>query len=180
MASFKTCMFALLAAAVVASPAFAHQRYSPARHFVQRPVYIVREAAPIRTAAGETFAWSRANAAPIVRPWFRPQNDRDELGQPWNKPSYMQPWVSKWRSPRGGSQSGIASWYGAGGMTAASVTLPMGSMARVTRDDGRSVVVRIADRGPFVRGRIIDLSRSAAGALGIIGSGVGHVRVDPL
>src|SRR5262249_46357972 len=59
-----------------------------------------------------------------------------------------------------GSQSGIASWYGAGGMTAASLTLRMGSLARVTRDDGRSVVVRIADRGPFIRGRIIDLSRS--------------------
>jgi rare lipoprotein A (peptidoglycan hydrolase) len=77
-----------------------------------------------------------------------------------------------------GSQSGIASWYGASGMTAASLTLRMGSLARVTRDDGRSIVVRIADRGPFIRGRIIDLSRSAARALGI--DGLAHVRVDPL
>ena len=55
-------------------------------------------------------------------------------------------------------------------MTAAHRTLPFGSHVRVTnRKNGRSVTVRITDRGPFVRGRVIDLSPAAASALGFAG-----------
>jgi hypothetical protein len=97
---------------------------------------------------------------------------------PEPRPSRLMQRESWALSPGRGARSGIASWYRAGGMTAASRTLRMGSMARVTRDDGSSIVVRIADRGPFVRGRIIDLSRAAARALHI--GGLAHVRVDPL
>jgi rare lipoprotein A len=69
------------------------------------------------------------------------------------------------------AENGIASVYGgSSGMTAAHRTLPFGSRVRVTnRSNGRSVVVTINDRGPFIRGRIIDLSRGAARALGISG-----------
>jgi len=89
------------------------------------------------------------------------------------------------------AQSGIASTYGAesgdrtasgehfnpGALTAAHRTLPFGTMVRVTnRSSGRSVVVRINDRGPFVRGRIIDLTPAAARALGF--SGLANVEVD--
>jgi rare lipoprotein A len=82
-------------------------------------------------------------------------------------------------------QSGGASWYGPGfhgrrtasgetfnqnAMTAAHKSLPFGSRVRVVNQQtGRSVVVRINDRGPFVRGRIIDLSKASAQALGISG-----------
>jgi len=81
----------------------------------------------------------------------------------------------------GGGQSGIASVYSggltadgehasAGGMTAAHRSLPFGTMVRVTnRSTGASVVVRINDRGPFVRGRIIDLTPAAARAIGFSG-----------
>jgi len=78
----------------------------------------------------------------------------------------------------------LASWYNArhargGGLTAAHRFYPMGTRVRVTnRATGRSVTVRITDRGPFVRGRIIDLSRSAARAVGI--SGVGRVALRRL
>ena len=82
--------------------------------------------------------------------------------------------------PAVAGESGIASWYGARGMTAAHRSLPIGTMVRVTADNGRSVVVRIVGRGPFIRGRIIDVSRVAAGALGITGRGVAHVHVDRL
>ena len=81
-----------------------------------------------------------------------------------------------------GTQSGGASWYGhgsrtasgerfnPGGMTAAHRSLPFGTRVKVVhRGTGRSVVVRINDRGPFVRGRIIDLSRGASRALGMGG-----------
>ena len=89
----------------------------------------------------------------------------------------------------GAPQSGIAAIYSyrghtasgeaarPGGLTAAHRTLPFGTMVRVTNQhSGRSVVVRINDRGPFVRGRIIDLSPAAAQALGF--SGLANVSVD--
>ncbi|MGB9044960.1 MAG: septal ring lytic transglycosylase RlpA family protein [Pseudolabrys sp.] len=78
-------------------------------------------------------------------------------------------------------QSGIASIYSGGrtangekvaasGMTAAHKTLPFGTLVRVTHQrSGRSVVVRINDRGPFVRGRVIDVTSAAARALGFSG-----------
>jgi rare lipoprotein A len=81
------------------------------------------------------------------------------------------------------AQSGIASVYSykgsktasgerthPGGFTAAHRTLPFGSKVRVTnKRNGRSVVVRINDRGPFVRGRVIDVTPAAASALGFSG-----------
>ncbi len=63
-------------------------------------------------------------------------------------------------------------------MTAASKTLPFGTLVRVTnRNNGRSVVVRINDRGPYVGGRVIDLSLGAASVVGMIGSGVAPVDI---
>ena len=85
-------------------------------------------------------------------------------------------------------QRGHASWYHHGrrtangeafnpnGMTAAHRTLPFGTRGRVVNEKtGRSVVVRINDRGPFVRGRILDLSKAAAANLGFVGDG--HTNV---
>jgi rare lipoprotein A len=64
-------------------------------------------------------------------------------------------------------------------MTAAHRTAPLGSRLKVTNlRNGSSVVVRINDRGPFVRGRIIDLSRAAAAQLGFIGAGVTRVHIE--
>jgi rare lipoprotein A len=93
-----------------------------------------------------------------------------------------------------GGATGIASFYGRehhGGptasgerfnmhaLTAAHRTAPLGSSMRVTNlNNGRSVVVRINDRGPFVRGRIIDVSRGAAEELGFTGAGLAKVRVE--
>jgi len=93
-------------------------------------------------------------------------------------------------------QSGVASWYGrrfhgrptASGekynmyaMTAAHPTLPIPSYARVTSlENGRSVVVRINDRGPFLHGRIIDLSYVAAWKLGYINKGSARVEVEQI
>jgi peptidoglycan lytic transglycosylase len=86
------------------------------------------------------------------------------------------------------AQSGIASVYSGGptasgeralasGLTAAHRTLPFGTLVRVTNTGtGKSVVVRINDRGPFVHGRIIDLTPAAAHAIGC--SGLASVTVD--
>jgi rare lipoprotein A len=94
-----------------------------------------------------------------------------------------------------GQPEGIASWYGgsdgfegkptasgeiydSGKLTAAHRELPLGSIVDVTSvDTGRTVRVRINDRGPFAKGRIIDLSREAARQIGILGPGTGRVRL---
>ncbi len=88
--------------------------------------------------------------------------------------------------------SGVASWYGpkfagrrtASGerfdpseMTAAHRTLPFGTRVRVTNAAGKSVVVRINDRGPFHGGRVIDLSQAAAAELGLVRAGSGRVEL---
>lgn len=65
------------------------------------------------------------------------------------------------------------------GLVAAHRTLPIGSQVRVVNlANGRSVVVRIVGRGPFIRGRVIDVSREAAVALGFRQAGVTEVRID--
>lgn len=92
---------------------------------------------------------------------------------------------------RGNAMSGMASWYGesqttASGerfdkhkMTAAHRTLPLGTLVRVTNQrNGKSVVVRINDRGPYGHGRIIDLSEAAARQLDMIDAGVAPVTIE--
>jgi rare lipoprotein A len=98
--------------------------------------------------------------------------------------------------PRRHAEIGVASWYGhewhgrrtASGerfrseeMTAAHPTLPLHSRALVTNlANGESVAVRITDRGPHTKGRIIDVSHSAAERLGMLATGVARVKVEPL
>jgi rare lipoprotein A len=85
--------------------------------------------------------------------------------------------------------TGKASYYGGRGrtasgghvghLTAAHRSLPFGTQLRVTNlHNSRSVVVTVNDRGPFVRGRIVDVSTGAAGVLGMKGAGVAPVRVE--
>ncbi len=90
-----------------------------------------------------------------------------------------------------GASYGLASFYGhesqtasgekfnAGELTAAHRTLPFGTRVRVTDvATGRSVTVRVNDRGPFVPGRVVDVSQGAAESLGIVGRGVAKVKLD--
>jgi rare lipoprotein A len=94
-------------------------------------------------------------------------------------------------SGSGRSFSGMASYYGnesgsktasgqrfnQGALTAAHRTLPFGTKLRVSHG-GRSVVVTVNDRGPFVRGRVLDLSTAAARVVGLTGAGVGRVTAE--
>ncbi|AYG09816.1 septal ring lytic transglycosylase RlpA family protein [Pseudomonas fluorescens] len=98
--------------------------------------------------------------------------------------------------PNGYDETGTASYYGAKhhgkktasgepfnqhAMTAAHRRLPFGTRVQVTNlSNDRSVVVRINDRGPHIRGRLIDLSRQAAEQLGMLRSGIARVRVQAL
>jgi rare lipoprotein A len=96
-------------------------------------------------------------------------------------------------TPAGWTQTGVASWYGepfhgrrtASGeiydmeaMTCAHRTLPFGTRIRVQNlDNGRSVTLTVNDRGPFVEGRIVDVSRRGARELGMLGPGTAQVRI---
>ncbi len=98
--------------------------------------------------------------------------------------------------PEGNIQTGVASWYGGefngrltssrevydmNDLTAAHNTLPLGSQVAVTNlNTGQSVVVRINDRGPFAKNRVIDLSYAAGKAIGLIGPGTAPVRIEVL
>lgn len=121
---------------------------------------------------------------------------------PSSPPGYPKPYkaLGKWYQPlpdsKGFRQRGLASWYGKDfhgkktsngeiydmyAMTAAHKTLPLGTYVRVHHlGNGRKIDVRVNDRGPFVRGRIIDLSYSAAKKLGIVGPGTAKVEVVAL
>ena len=78
-----------------------------------------------------------------------------------------------------GSRTASGEKFNARDLTAAHPTLPFGTRVRVTNvNTGRSVTVRINDRGPFVRGRVIDVSHSAAESLGMVGQGVAKVKLD--
>jgi rare lipoprotein A len=80
----------------------------------------------------------------------------------------------------GGPLTANGERYNPGGYTAAHKSLPFGTKVRVTGSNGRSVIVRINDRGPFIPGRSLDLSVGAARAIGLTSSGVGTVRMDVL
>ncbi len=136
-------------------------------------------------------ATHHASVAPLPAP--RPASfagtDHVKIGQP-----YMV--MGRWYTPsddRSYDVEGIASWYGPGfhslatasgerydqdGLSAAHKTLPLPCFVEVTNlDNGRVLTVRVNDRGPFVDGRIIDLSRRSAQLLGVDGPGTAHVRV---
>ena len=76
-----------------------------------------------------------------------------------------------------GSKTASGQRFNQNAMTAAHRTLPFGTKLRVTRGD-RSVIVTINDRGPFVRGRVLDLSTGAARAIGLTSAGVGRVVAE--
>lgn len=97
---------------------------------------------------------------------------------------------------QGFKESGIASWYGKDfhgkstsngerynmyGMTAAHKTLPLGTIVRVTnRNNGKTIVVRVNDRGPFISGRIIDLTKTGAEKIGMLAAGTAPVRIEAI
>jgi len=114
-------------------------------------------------------------------------NSGGSHGGSWrNANAASSPWASSGRS-----FSGMASYYGSesgsrtasgqhfnqNALTAAHRTLPFGTKLKVTHGD-RSVIVTVNDRGPFIRGRVLDLSKGAARVIGLTGAGVGRVVAE--
>lgn len=144
-----------LRAAAASAPAAATDDQSPAAP---------AEAADTAAATAEPTA--RAAAAPD-------RGDRTAVAPGWT-------WRASWYGPGfHGQTTANGETYDQWAMTAAHKTLPFGTELRVTNTtNGRSVVVRINDRGPYIAGRDLDLSKAAADALGF--AGVATVRVEQL
>lgn len=95
---------------------------------------------------------------------------------------YVEQGIASWYGPKfHGRKTSSGETYDMHGMTAAHKTLPLPTWVRVTNlENGRSIVLKVNDRGPFVHNRLIDLSRTAADRLGIIAKGTGLVEVRAL
>jgi rare lipoprotein A len=119
-----------------------------------------------RSARATEDARAKAPAAPV------PNN----LGKPVSSEVGLASWYGPPYAGRKGADGAV---YDQNAMTAAHLTLPLGTMVKVTNlTNNESVVVRITDRGPFVHGRIIDLSLAAAKATGVYRAGVARVKVE--
>ncbi len=96
------------------------------------------------------------------------------------KPQVVETGLASWYGPPYAGRKGAdGNVYNQNAMTAAHLSLPMGSIVRVTNlQTGQAAVVKITDRGPFVKGRILDLSLAAAKATGVYRMGIAKVRVE--
>jgi rare lipoprotein A len=124
------------------------------------------------------------------------QSDKNSTGGLPLKPEKVEATPTQAKQQAKSQKKGVASWYGGsfagrrtangetfnpGGLTAAHRTLPFGTRVKVTNlRNGRSVVVRINDRGPHSGGRVIDLSAGAARIIGVLQSGLAPVLIEVL
>ena len=130
-----------------------------------------------RTEAGRLPVVS--DPAPIVSGTMRPYQVRGRWYQPVEQPGYDETGQASWYGQQfNGRPTASGERFDMNALTAAHKTLPLPGLVEVTNlANGRRIVVRVNDRGPFVDGRIIDLSRGSAEALGLLSAGVGEVRV---
>ncbi len=137
-------------------------------------------------AAGVHDRASRADPAAaadlVERPVLRsaiPIRSRGTWYYPREQPDYDETGIASCTGrPSTATRPRTARFYNAGDLTAAHRTLPMPVNVRVTNlDNGKSVVLRVNDRGPYAKGRIIDVSEQAAKLLGFYGQGTARVRV---
>jgi rare lipoprotein A len=110
----------------------------------------------------------------------KPYNINGRTYFPAENSTYRADGIASWYGPDfHGRQTANGEVYDMHGISAAHTTMPLPSYARVTNlDNGRSIIVRVNDRGPYVGSRIIDLSIGAAKQLDFYGNGLAHVRVE--
>ena len=172
----------------------------PIRPFILAAAWTCAAALLVGCASPPPRRPPAASKRPVYAPAPKPQTKHRKPAA--RKPATQKPYkvMGKWYQPiaraDGFTQKGKASWYGKKfhgrktangerydmyGTSAAHKTLPLGTWVRVNNlDNGRTLDVRINDRGPFVHGRIIDLSYGAAKKLGVVGPGTANVTVTAL
>lgn len=118
-----------------------------------------------------------------LKPWQRPYEVNGQLYTPLaDHTGFVQQGIASWYGPDfHGKRTSDGEIYNMYAMTAAHKTLPLGTYVKVHNlTNGREAIVRVNDRGPFVKGRIIDLSYAAAKQLGVVGPGTAQVRIEAL
>lgn len=134
-------------------------------HYAKRAV-----SDPPPASAGASSTYKVGKPYQIKGVWYYPQEDYD----------YDETGIASWYGPDfHGKLTANGEVFDQNAVSAAHKTLPMPSVVRVTNmENGRSLVVRVNDRGPFAHGRVIDMSRRAAQLLGFEGQGTARVRVQ--
>lgn len=137
------------------------------------------ESAPNSGAGPVVWSGPVADPAPIVSGTMRPYQIRGRWYRPAEQPDYEEVGLASWYGDAfHGRPTATGERFDMNQLTAAHKTLPLPGLVEVTSlDTGRSLVLRVNDRGPFVDDRIIDLSRAAARELGVLEAGLGRVRV---
>lgn len=135
-------------------------------------VHIAKEAKRITKQAETKGTYKVGKPYQIMGVWYYPKED----------PGYDRTGIASWYgNPFHGRRTANGETYNMNALTAAHKTLPMPTFVRVTNlENGRSLVVKVNDRGPFVHGRIIDLSRRGAQLLGFFKQGTAKVRVTAI
>jgi rare lipoprotein A (peptidoglycan hydrolase) len=182
----KTALLALAGVFLIAAPASAQDNWWDKQMAAARAQAGGGDDKPARASRAASKAKKAEQVAAVNESDDGSRPQRKSAAKRDNAPSYSRESLS-------GGESGIASYYWqpqrlAGGgwfnpdaYTAAHKTLPLGTRVRVTRvDNGNTVDVLINDRGPYVAGRVIDLSRRAAQSIGMTGQGLARVRVNVL
>jgi rare lipoprotein A len=133
-------------------------------------VHTVKSIGDGSTGTGPKGSYKIGNPYQISGTWYYPKEEYD----------YREEGAASWYGPGfNGKLTANGETYDQNDMTAAHRTLPLPSMVRVTNlENGRSLVLRINDRGPFAKNRIIDISKRGAELLGFAGQGTARVRVE--
>ena len=144
------------------------------------PGSLLAAAAVLAGCAGTADdAWRPEATYPPAAPWG-PPSTWAPAPQASSSPPYQSGRASYYSDRLAGRSTATGEPYDPAALTAAHRTLPLGSFVDVARPDGRHVVVRVNDRGPYSHGRIIDLSRRAAANLGMIRDGTADVTLRVL
>ena len=144
------------------------------RFIIPRSVAVAATALTLSACAGHHYKPVSDYPVKIGRPY----TVRGITYTPHADPTYDVLGYASWYGAESGHQTANGERFQAKWVTAAHKTLPLPSYVAVTNlDSGKTILVRVNDRGPFARGRILDLSRGAAEELGILRSGIAPVRV---
>ena len=129
------------------------------------------------TASAVSRQPSSQRVAAVTRQQYRAARTRQAARTQSARPQRAADGLASFYSH--GTRTASGEKFNAGELTAAHRTLPFGTRVRVTNvATGQSVTVRVNDRGPFINGRVIDVSHAAAQSLGMVGQGVAKVKLD--
>lgn len=169
-AQMRTGLMVIAAVSLVAacsSPQQETSKFSPKKYGVKGSPRMVAAGKPVPKGGGRYVVGKKYK---IAGKWYYPKTD----------PNYKKTGLASWYGPTfHGRKTANGEIFDRNALTAAHTTMPLPSYARVTNvENGRSMVVRVNDRGPFHGNRVIDLSERVATMLGTKSAGVGKVKVE--